>query len=276
MAYDLADVVPLAVQTRDATGALADATSVTCTLFHPGSSTTYTPAVQHPSAGNYNVSFAPVFPGRYSVRWVATSANASGFSDAFDVYDATPNYIVSLSDARELLRLTGTTQDELLRSKIAATTIIIERIIDEVVVPRTIVENITNVKPGRFLVLRKTPVISLTSLALTSALYTWDIATFNVVSETGVLTALPTAWQVWGDITVTYVAGRAVIPENVQEAAKIIIQHLWQTRRGTAGTPQSESMSTTLSPHAARGFGWGFAIPNAAIELLGAPVTGFA
>lgn len=276
MAYDLADVVPLAVQTRDTTGALADATAVTCTVFHPGSSTTYTPAVLHPSTGNYSAVFAPVFPGRYSVRWIATGANASGFSDAFDVYDATPNYIVSLSDARELLRLTGTTQDELLRSKIAATTIIIERIIDEVVVPRTVVENITNVKPGRFLVLRKTPVISLTSLALTSALYTWDVATFNVVSETGVLTALPTAWQVWGDITVTYVAGRAVIPENVQEAAKIIIQHLWQTRRGTAGTPQVEGMSTTLSPHAARGFGWGFAIPNAAIELLGAPVTGFA
>lgn len=276
MAYDLADVVQLTYLTTDTTGAPANVGSMALTVFHNGSSTTYTPTITNSPTGTYKASFAPTLAGRYSVRWVGTGANAQGTSDTFDVYDATPNYIVSLSDARELLRLTGTTQDELLRSKIAATTIIIERIIDEVVVPRTIVENITNVKPGRFLVLRKTPIISLTSLALTSALYTWDVATFNFVPETGVLTALPTAWQVWGDITVTYVAGRAVIPENYLEAAKIIIQHLWQTRRGAAGTPQVEGMSTTLSPHAARGFGWGFAIPNAAIELLGAPVTGFA
>lgn len=276
MAYDLADVVQLTYLTTDLTGAPANVGAMALTVFHNGSSTTYTPTITNTPVGTYKASFAPTLAGRYSVRWVGTGANAQGTSDTFDVYDATPNYIVSLADARELLRLTGTTQDELLRSKIAATTNIIERIIDEVVVPRTIVENITNVKPGRFLVLRKTPVISLTSLVLTSALYTWDVATFNTASETGVITALPTAWQVWGDITVTYVAGRAVIPENVQEAAKIIIQHLWQTRRGTAGTPQVEGMSTTLSPHAARGFGWGFAIPNAAIELLGAPVTGFA
>ncbi|MGH3672193.1 MAG: hypothetical protein ACRDSH_16425 [Pseudonocardiaceae bacterium] len=274
MAYDLADIVPLTVNTRDATGALADAGAVTVLVTHVGSSTVYSPAVTHPSVGQYQADFSPVLAGRYTVRWVATGANASGYSDAFDVYDAAPAYLISLADARETLRLTSTDQDERVRSMVAAATAVIERHLDEVVAPRTFVEDYTNVKPGPYLALRRTPVISVSSIVAVNALYTWQPSDFHVNADTGLLTTLPSAWSLWGDIQVTYLAGRAVVPENYQEACKIIVQHMWQTRRGAAGTAVPAGMADTM--HLSGRLGWGYAIPNAAMELLGAPVSGFA
>jgi hypothetical protein len=53
-------------------------------------------------------------------------------------------------------------------------------------------------------------------------------------------------------------------------AAQIIIEHLWQTRRGARGGPRPGGMDTTLV------HGLGFAIPNAALELLGTGIPGMA
>ena len=276
MAYDLADIVPLTVQTKDATGAPANAGAVTVTITHAATGTVYTPTPTNPSTGQYQVDFAPTLAGFYKVRWAATGVNASGSSDSFQVYDAAPNYIISLADARSALGLTSTANDEDLRQYIEAATYVIERHLGEVVAPRSFVEDYEAVRTGRWgesITLRQIPVLSVQSITSVSNLFTWNASDFHINLTTGVITGLPSTYGLFGDVTINYTAGYAVIPANYQEAAKIIVQHTWQNRRGKSGAAVPGGMSTET--RLGRGL-FGFAIPNAALEWLGTGMTGIA
>lgn len=275
--FDLADVVTQSWTTTDSSGNPANVGAVVVTLGLPDGTTTVTPSVTNPSTGVYTYTYSPTQAGRHTVRWVGTGVNAQAFSDVFDVVVASPNYIISLADARATLRLTATTQDEELRLFIEATTAVIERHINEAVVPRTVIEDYTTVNAGRWgdsIALRTVPVISVQSMVSVSTLYTWSPANFHVNTDTGEITGLPSTWPLWGDVTINYTVGRQVIPPNYILAAKIIVQHLWQTRRGVAGAAQPSGMVDTM--HGSGRLGWGYAIPNAAIELLGYGTTGIA
>lgn len=271
MAYDLADPIPLSVTIYDdVTGAPVNAGAVSLTVTHVGSNTPYTLSVTNSSTGTYSATFTPTLSGYYKVRWVATGVNASGYSDAFHVYDATPNYLISLADARSVLRLTSTTQDEDLRPYLEAVTEVVEEHLGETVVPRTFVEDYEDVQSNRWgtsLSLRHTPVLSVASIVSVSGLFTWDPLSFHVDKTTGLLTSLPSTYALFGDLTITYMAGYSVIPAKIQKAAGIIVQHLWQTRRGAAGAAVPAGMENTM--HGSGRLGWGYAIPNAALELLG-------
>lgn len=276
MAYDLADLVPLAVQTKDSAGNLADPTGISLVVTHVATATVYPLTPVHDSVGQWHYDFAPTLSGYHKVRWVATGANASGYSDVFQVYDASPNYIISLADTRSALGLTATANDEDLRQYIEGATAVIERHLGEVVVPRTVIEDYASVRAGRWgnsITLRQTPVISVQSMVSIGNLFVWNPSDFHINLATGEITGLPTTAGLFGDVTVTYIPGYAVIPANYQEAAKIIIQHAWQNRRGRSGgaTPGGMETETRLG----RGL-FGFAIPNAALEWLGTGITGFA
>lgn len=65
------------------------------------------------------------------------------------------------------------------------------------------------------------------------------------------------------NVHVTYTAGVATVPARVRLATLMIVQHLWRTQRGTAGRPVLGGDDTTVVP------GFGFAVPNAALQLLG-------
>jgi hypothetical protein len=67
----------------------------------------------------------------------------------------------------------------------------------------------------------------------------------------------------------TYQAGEVVIPDDYRLAALIIIEHLWETQRGTMGV-QLGGDSEGYSP------GRGFAIPRRALELLDTQLPGVA
>ncbi|MEI6565953.1 MAG: hypothetical protein WCR20_04725, partial [Verrucomicrobiota bacterium] len=99
MTYDQGDVVPLGISVTDSNGALANATTVTCTIYLPdGTSTSGT--VTNASTGLYNCDYTPAQVGRYTVRWVATGTNASAFQDLFIVRDFSDIGIISLDDAK--------------------------------------------------------------------------------------------------------------------------------------------------------------------------------
>jgi hypothetical protein len=68
---------------------------------------------------------------------------------------------------------------------------------------------------------------------------------------------------------VTHQAGLTAIGANIRLAAKIIIQHLWETQRGTMGV----QLGGDNEPYMA---GRGFAIPRRAVELLGTQLPGVA
>lgn len=277
MAIDKGDTTRLTYVHKDPSGALANAGTMTVTITLPDGTATAPATVTASTTGNYFYDYLTTQTGWHTVHWVATGANPGVFQDSFNVTDPTPQYIISLSEARTALRLTDTSQDELLRGYIEGVAEVIERHLDETIVPRTFVEDYISVRPGRWgdsIALRHRPVISITSIVSVSNLFTWDATQFHVDKVTGLVTSLPSTWGLFGDVTITYVAGRTVIPANIQQAAKIIVQHAWQTRRGAAGAAAPGGMGDTM--HVSGRLGWGYALPNAALEWLGAGVSGFA
>ncbi|PWK81729.1 hypothetical protein C8D88_116141 [Lentzea atacamensis] len=264
MAFDLGDVVPLTVDIKDSNGAAANAGAVTLTITLPDG-TTSAPSVSNPSTGRYQVDYATVQAGRHIVRWVATGANASAYTDAFDVAEATPPLILSLRDGKKQLNLplTSTTHDEELRDFIAAVTDAVEFFTGPVVV-RTYSERIEGDRP--VLALSHTPVVSVTSIVpILTGGTTYDVADADVDADTGVVQLVDGTWFK-GPLRATYKSGRRVMPGSVGIASRIILQHLWRTQRGPVSTVRARGASadddTTYVP------GLGYAIPNRALELL--------
>lgn len=282
---DLGDPVPnLAVETRDADGNLADPGSITLVITKPDGSQDTISAPNHDGTGQYSASYVPADPGHYNARWVATGVITSAYSDSFDVLESNPRYIVSLADAKTLLNFTGTTvSDEELRRYNEAATYVIEDYIGQTVVRTTYTDEqhciggslITNWYPGSGpygtyktkVFTDHRPVISLTSVRSVDGIYTWDPNLLYLNKETGEISPLPGSPGLFGDLLLDYVAGHQVIKANIQEAARLIIQHLWATRRGLGG-----NLITQQLP----GFNIGFAIPQAVKDLLGPQAPVFA
>jgi hypothetical protein len=283
--FDLGDVVPLTVEIRDASGALANAGgTVTLTIGLPDG-TSSTPAFTNPSVGRYQCDYSPTMAGRHTVRWVATGTNTSSYSDVFDVRPASPGYIVSLSDVRAFLNK-STVDDETLRGYIEAATVVIENWRNEKIVRSTVVDRISTFRgvntmtrntrgyeagyqaggAMRQLTLSTGPVLAISSVARADGSYAWDTAALDVDLNAGTIT-VNYGPLFFGLIVVTYVAGYSIIPANYTLAAKIIIEHLWQLQRQPSITPAGANLfgnddSSVIIP-------MGFAVPARAAELLG-------
>ena len=270
MPFDLGDTVRLTAESRDAGGTLANATTATLTITLPDG-TTATPAVTNPPAatGQYTVDYSTVQAGRHGVRWVFATPN-SAYTDAFDVREAAPPLIVSLADTKAHLNISSstTTHDEELRSWIESVTAGIEHLAGACV-RRTVVEDHDHLPMhgARVIALRKTPVISLTSvLAVLDSGTDYTVADLDLDGATGIVRRLD-GGCLYGPLRVTYVPGRVVIPANLTHAARIILQHLWRTqygasRAGSAIGGGEDFLATEQVP------GFGYAIPNRALQLL--------
>lgn len=279
MAYDLGDLVPLTVTIKDAAGTPTDATTVTLTITLPDG-TTVTPTVTNPPAttGVYTYDYPTVHAGRHAYRWTSAEPQAA-HADVFDVRPAAPPYLVSLASAKEQLNITTTTtHDEELRQMVEAATHAVEKHLDMAVVRRTVVERRNMRNPATYrdpdilqsFTLAYKPILSLTSVVSADGTTTWDVADMRG-TDAGVVEVLDGA-AVSGPVVITYQAGLQVIPANYLEAAETIIQHLWQTQRGTQGGPRPGGMDTS-----GLGFtSYGYSIPNAALEHLGDKIGGIA
>lgn len=149
----------------------------------------------------------------------------------------------------------GTDDDEL-RYFLTAALEVAESIVGPLA-PRTVTETHYGVSSD-LLVLREAPVVSLTSV---STLTPYLLADFTVDAETGIV-RLAAGRRIYGDVTVTYVAGRSAIPYAVSLATLIIAAHLWETQRGSG--PSAGPLQPDLAPAVPMGF----AIPNRAVEML--------
>lgn len=110
------------------------------------------------------------------------------------------------------------------------------------------------------------PITSVDSIATLDGSRTWDT---SGMFYDGSLIYLGSA-RVAGPVRVEYTAGLVEIPSAYMLAGMIIVQHLWETRRGSLPLVTGDlddSLQIT---------GLGFAIPNRALELLGAPAAGVA
>ena len=266
--YDLGDPVDLQVQIKNPQNVLENATTVVVTIALPDG-TVATPAVTNPSPGVYTISYSAVQVGRHSVQWLATGVNRSAFTDVFDVRSAVSIQLFSLADARSILHLTKTINDEELRGWIDSVTSVVERKVGPVV-PRSISEHIY-ARHG--IILSYPPIISVESITPT---YTggWVVAVnqVDVDSETGIVSRLDRG-QFWGDwYTVTYTAGRRIVPAAISEAGRIILKNLWaleraQTRQPSQGgddqAPQTGQVETMI-PYRAQTLLDPYRLPGAA------------
>jgi hypothetical protein len=174
--------------------------------------------------------------------------------------------LCSLADVKAQLNITDTTFDTELQAYIDGVTIAIERITGPIE-QRSVTERHWD---GPALALRRRPVISLTSITAVATAGT-------VVNTTDVTTDLATGIVVNKDLTnftggpwdVVYLAGYAVVPPNVNLAARITIQHMWETQRGmgNAAADQEEVAYIYVAKES---------LPRRAIELLKPKTPGMA
>lgn len=268
---DLGSVVQIAVDVRDAAGALTNPASATLTITLPDG-TTATPAVGLPptATGQLRVDYVTGQPGRHSWRMVTTSPTTA-YTDVFNVAPAAPPAMMSLADAKKHLNIpaTTTTDDDELRGYLSAATLAVERARGEIVVRRTFTDDFQLSAPTAQILLTRVPVVALTSVQAVDAATTWTVGNLDADAGSGVVTVKSgAAFSGW--LRVVYEAGYPVIPDGWLLAGEIILQHLWETQRGTS-VGVSFGGGEQATP-----FGMGFAIPNRALELLGPQLPGVA
>jgi hypothetical protein len=154
--------------------------------------------------------------------------------------------------------MSKTSSDEEIRTWMAAVTPVVEDICGPCV-PKTFTEVVTG---SDRLVLNYTPVISLISIIPYFYGTTYMGETLTKSTPSGEVRLINGGNFYGGTFTVTYTAGRKPIPANISQAGKIILKHLWETQRGAAGTPFQGDDEDAIDT------GWGYAIPNRALQLL--------
>lgn len=228
--YDVGDLARLTFSLTDVAGAPANGT-VVLTVTKPDDSTV-TPTVANPATGSYTADVSLDQAGRWTYRWVSTGAVVASQSDVLNVSPAAPIAIISLAEAKAHLNKSGSVNidDEELRSLIASASTFIEKRIGAVA-RRTIVETVTP-QSGRIFL--SSPIISVTDISSAygySATYSvgnWTVDDRSLVPNYG-------TWVYGWPVTVTYVGGRTVVPEDIIEAAKDYVKWRWdRTQLGPA------------------------------------------
>lgn len=283
--FDLGSVYPAALDVFNAAGVLTDPSSATLTITLPDGSTV-TPAVPLPSAvpGQLRVSYTTTMPGRHLVRWQTVNPNAP-YTDAFDVAEASPPMILSLATAKKALGIdpSNTDDDEELREMLFGVTRSVENYKNEVIARRVITGESHQFdlwswswqtpRPR----LNFTPVISLDTFTSEDGTINWlsdggslpaDTRGRNlyVESQTGIITVV-SATAITGWIIAGYTAGYQVIPYNYLQGSKVMLQWLWETRRGPGGLNAvvgPEELHAMSSAHP-------YLIPRKAQEYFGPP-----
>jgi uncharacterized phiE125 gp8 family phage protein len=260
--HDLGDVVPLSVVVRDSSDTPTNAATISCTVTLPDGTLSVSSPTPSPT-GTYSVDFVTTQAGHHQVRWVSTGPSVA-HTDVFDVSGAVFRSLVSLESARRKCNITGTERDDDLRELMEAATEIVEDHTGRTVVPRTYSEIVRG--NGSTVVLSHTPVVSVASVTSLDGTTTWDPSELVVDANSGVAYATSTALH--GPMVVTYSAGAGQIPNRYRRAALIIVEHLFAWERPLRKDAMTNSYDTSMGETFR---GAGFAIPNAALELLGKP-----
>ena len=267
--YGVGAAVTLLTRVRDSGGAPVDPASITLTIRLPDATTVgpFTlPQVVRDSTGVYRFEYVTTTAGLHVARWVTTGP-ATVTEEPFEV---APEWeqagILSLAEAKQQLNIDpeDTGDDEEIAGFIRSVTAICERHAGAIL-RATHVETHSG---GYAIALNHTPVLSVTSvLAAVTGVPDQDVADLDVDRAAGVVRRRDGCF-IPGPVRVTYEAGRASISPNIRQAALVLLQHMWETQRGTA-LPRFGA-EETWDPRL------GFSIPRRALELLGDQPPGIA
>lgn len=251
MTVDVGDVY--STQTTVLSGGVAvDATAVTCTVTYPDG-TTEDLHVDHYGTGTYRTGVRALMAGLHVIDWRATGLYESAYRDSFTAADPAHLLPLSLRQAKAHLNITTTTNDEELRTVIAAVASIGEAYTGRVFGRRTVVQTQTAIGE-KFLMLDACPVLTVTGVTVDGEAL--PAALWRLSPAAGVLTATSGVWPYGSEVVVTYTAGYRTQPGADVQGALRMIAHMWKYQRGSVQ---------------ARGGSWSdeapFAIPNFVAEL---------
>lgn len=178
---------------------------------------------------------------------------------------------LSLEDAKAQLKITGTSLDAELLDYIAGVNETVEFYIGPVD-DRTVTERWDGGRP--LLAVRHRPVVALTSVtSVGDGEAAVGVDEVDVDHTLGVLRLRSGGLWPAGPLLVTYVAGRGgQAPPAANIAARMIMQHLWETQRG--GDTRRPDLAGGLEPAPAVSGGFTFSVPRRAIQLLEPHTTG--
>jgi len=279
MRYPLGQPVRVSTTVRDLTGALVTAGTLALAVQKPdGTQQSYGTPVQD-STGNYHQDVPATDlsqVGHYQFAWTATGTGAGVSPGDFDVYDPFEVRVLSLQDAKQMLNIppATTTYDAEVDSWIASIESGLERFTGGPVVNRSVTERVEATAGYTKMLLRQRPVVSVDSITSESSGGALSLTDVKFDPLTGVVQralGLPFygpyfAWQPW--FIVGYTAGwGTAVPAAFNSFARIVIAHLWETKRGPLAMPMAGEMPVAVP-------GFGFAIPNRAAEMLNGSQNG--
>lgn len=231
--YEIGDMVTVGVNIKNAAGTLTAPATLVCTITLPDGTTT-TPTVDTVATGQYSADYAATLTGHHLVRWVSTSP-ASAYNDGFFVIDPGPLSILSLADAKAMLNITSTANDEELRETILEAVDIAERKTGRKFRRTTHTEAYDGGRGPR-LVLRHQPVVSVTSISESGTALTSGTDYIADLTDGIVLRGQSTATGWWAagnqNISVVYVSGETSL--TARRLIKELTRHLWRTQRGAS------------------------------------------
>lgn len=261
----------LSTTVKDRTGTLVDATALTLTVQKPDLTQQVYSSPTHDSTGNYHQDI-PASDlsqnGHYQYVWVATGTGAGASRGDFDVFDPFEPAILPLQDAKDAANIPQgtTTYDFELQSMIDTITVAVETITGGPLYNRTITnerQRVTGFNDNTFVV-RYRPIVSVTSITNVASGQSIPLTDLDIDTNSNTIMRkreLPFwGWAPW--YLITYVAGWGTsIPVAFNVAARMIVQHYWETQRGPGQRPQP-GLDETFLP------GMAYAIPNRALEIL--------
>lgn len=272
---------PVRVSTtvRDVTGTLVNAGTISLTVKLAqadgtlATTGTYASPVND-STGLYHVDIPATdltAIGHYSYAWTSTGTGAGVSPPAdFDVFDPFEVSVLPLQDAKDQLNIpqATTTSDAELQSYIATIESSLERATGGPLVNRVVTERSEMMSNQTVIPIRQRPLVSVTSIASANG-NNIDISGGLDLDVNAGLIRRKLGLPFYGPfftwlplVTVVYTAGWGTsVPAAFNSAARIILAHLWATQRGPAALPMGGGDMTPVP-------GFGFAIPNAAAELL--------
>jgi hypothetical protein len=284
--YPTGQPIRVSTTVRDVTGALVDAGTLTLVVKLAQADGTWlttgtyaTPA--HDGTGLYHQDIPAADLqglGHYQYVWTSTGTGAGVSFGDFDVHDPFEVSVLPLQDAKDMLNIpqATTTYDAEIASWVATIETSLEAMTGGPLVNRTITGERTELMDSQTVIaVRQRPLVSVTQILGASGTAI-DISTGLDIDPNAGTIRRKLGWPFYGPffaglpvVTVTYVAGWGPqVPAAFNSAARIILDHLWDTQHGPALRPSMGAPELVTPP------GFGFAIPNYAAELLNGSLNG--
>ncbi len=275
----------ISIQTKNSAGQLVTPVSVPVVKWYTDTDRTLGEVTlsSSGSGSTYTTSWtAPQAPATPASRYLKVTIEVSSgvfdvdvdddinFLDALAVIDGG---LCTLAEVKaHLIKGAGTTDDAALTTWIGSVTATIEGICGPMV-PRTVTDPL-QYPTGSQLTLNKWPITGITSVTEYQGTTAQAYSVITTPASAGAYTVIverdrtlrrldgsgPAPFT--GGLVVVYTAGRSPIPDAINRAAVLIVQHLWRTRLGGSTPAYGTGDDLVDDPS------FGYAVPSRAMDLI--------